>query len=163
MARTLRKCLLPLFWLLVTMSAAGCTVYGFLPGAKPGNECPVPGLMGLYHTGAQNKPIFPVVIGVVGRRYPAGVLRAEPIILLDSASYARVAAAMLQSVPASPTPAQRDGETGTFLLCLGTQTRYLTSRHDSVLFLQALLQAIAPRSEAERELHTQLQATLARL
>lgn len=83
--------------------------------------------------------------------------------LVDSAAYARVLRAMIHNFPTRPTPPQQPAETGNFLLCWGTQARYLVSRHDAVMFFQALLLGLTPRSDAEQQLRMQLENLVTRL
>jgi hypothetical protein len=121
------------------------------------------------HIGAEDKPIFPVFIGLVGQQYPPPV-REEPCFVaydtphvVDSTFYVALAATIRHSLPVHPQVPDYLGEFGTFSICVGQEQFVLESHHDAVRFFQAFLPRLVPTTPAERALKADLEVMARRL
>lgn len=119
------------------------------------NNCVRADALVFYHIGAEDKPIFPVFIGLVGRPYPANVLGAyyppESVAqrLADSTFYVTLVANIRRFMPAETHAPERLLEFGTIAICLGREQLFLGSQRDAIPFFQALLPTIVPTTPAE--------------
>ena len=141
--------------LCLFFAVVGCGTSRHVRYAEQESSCPYPDLISIrYDPPAQDKYVYPVVVGLLGKQYPRAVYRnGGPTALVEAAYYTQLLALMQRSATTMPGPGS---EASYFRICAGQQELRLL-RQDQRPFFQALLRGLAPRSEAEKDLQRQLE------
>ena len=149
--------------LVLAVAAAGCRAPAAVEQRRAATGCARPDALVLSYSGSQDKPIYPVFIGLAGRQYPTNLVNGpyptghvSPH-LVDSTFYVALAANMRRCIPAAPHRAQESTAFGTISLCLGREQVDLGSQRDAAAFFRVLLPTIVPANPAETRLKADLE------